>query len=154
MVLKVGEKIPPFKAKDFVNDIITDDDFLGSPVIIYFYPKDDTPGCTKEACGFRDAMESFEDKNVMVIGISPDSPNSHQKFIDKYDLNFPLIADENLALAEAFGVLKEKEGGGKSLIRTTFLCDSEGMIRWVESPVNVEGHMARIEEALATLVPS
>lgn len=152
MPLEIGQKVPPFKAKDFVDDMITEDDFLGSPVVIYFYPKDDTPGCTKEACSFRDAMPKLEHKNVMVVGISPDSPSSHQNFIDKHNLNFPLIADEDLSLAKLFGVLKPKEGGGFSLIRSTFVCDSEGIIRWVESPVQVEGHVERVEAALDAII--
>lgn len=143
-MIQIGDEIPDFTAKDEAGEPIAKEDLLGSPFILYFYPKDDTPGCTKEACNFRDVMEGMEDLSVEVIGISPDSPESHQKFIDKYGLNFPLISDEKKAVGAKFGVLKS-DG---SVIRTTFLCDAEGVIQWIESPVSVEGHIERIFEAI------
>lgn len=147
-LMTVGTKIPDFEGKDFDGEKITSEDLLGAPFVVYFYPKDDTPGCTKEACEFRDVMDSFEELDVMVVGISPDSPASHQKFMNKHELNFPLISDENFEIARKFGVAKPKDGGGYSIVRSTFLCDDEGNIQWVESPVNVEGHVQRVLSAI------
>lgn len=142
-LLEVGAEIPEFTAKDFEGEPITKEDLLGAPFVIYFYPKDDTPGCTKEACEFRDVIDAFEDLNVMVVGISPDSPESHQKFMEKHELNFPLISDEKHEVAKKFGVSK-----GDSITRSTFLCDEDGMIMWSESPVKVEGHVQRVLDAI------
>lgn len=150
--LEIGLEIPAFKAKDFEGEPITRDDLLGAPFVIYFYPKDDTPGCTQEACEFRDLMESFEEMNVMVVGVSPDGTASHQKFMDKHELNFPLISDEDFSIAKAFGVVKEKESGGFSIVRSTFLCDEDGVIQWVESPVKVEGHVQRVLAAIQDML--
>lgn len=150
--LKVGAEIPEFKAKDMNGNPITKDDLLGAPFIVYFYPKDDTPGCTKEACEFRDLMEGFDDMNVAVVGVSPDTPNSHQKFIDKYELNFPLISDEKWELAQKFGVTKNNPSGGNSIVRTTFLCNDTGEVLWVESPVQVEGHAQRVINAIQDIL--
>lgn len=152
-LLKVGEAIPKFEAKDFEGERITSDDLIGAPFVIYFYPKDDTPGCTQQACGFRDLMEGFEDIDVMVVGVSPDSPASHQSFIDKHELNFPLISDEKFDVATKFGVAKKGADGKLAIVRSTFICDGDGIVQWVESPVNVDGHaervLAAIEEVLA-----
>lgn len=148
-LLQVGDTLPTFKAKDHDGDAITNEDLLGSPFVLYFYPKDDTPGCTQEACEFRDVMESFDDVEIFVAGVSPDSPDSHRQFIEKHELNFPLISDAKKELAEKCGVL----GIDGNVIRTTFLFDEEGTVQWVESPVNVNGHVHRvisaIEEVLA-----
>lgn len=144
MTVEVGNEIPKFTAKDFEGHPITREDFLGSPFVIYFYPKDDTPGCTKEACEFRDFMNSFDDVDVMVIGVSRDNAESHRKFMEKHQLNFPLITDENGEMAKKFGVIDAKG----NYIRSTFLCDEDGTIIWVESPVEVEGHVARLLEAI------
>lgn len=146
-LLKIGDSIPSFKAKDFEGEPITKEDLLGAPFVIYFYPKDDTPGCTQEACSFRDLMESFDDMNVMVVGVSPDSPESHQKFMEKHELNFPLISDKDFALSKSFGAVKEKDGS-LSVQRSTFLCDEEGVVQWVESPVQVDGHVERVLDAI------
>lgn len=145
--LKVGDTIPAFKIKDFEGETVTHEDLIGSPFVLYFYPKDDTPGCTTEACEYRDAMSGFDDMDVLVVGISPDDPKSHKKFMEKYDLNFPLLCDENLEVAKKFGAVKEKEGK-TSLERSTFLCDDEGRILWIEQPVKVEGHVDRVMNAL------
>lgn len=142
-LLEIGDSIPDFKAKDFEGEPITKEDLLGAPFVIYFYPKDDTPGCTLEACQFRDLMDTFDDLNVMVIGVSPDSPESHQKFMEKHQLNFPLISDETMEIGKAFGAVNDK-----GYTRTTFLCDEEGVIQWVESPVGVDGHTQRVISAL------
>jgi peroxiredoxin Q/BCP len=148
-LIREGSEIPAFTAKDYSGAAISKDDLLGSPFIIYFYPKDDTPGCTKEACSFRDSISRFNDLDVTVIGVSPDNAESHQKFIDKYQLNFSLISDENFDIARKFGVVTPKEGGGFSIVRSTFLCDENGIIQWVESPVEVDGHIERVISAIS-----
>lgn len=146
--IQIGTEIPEFTAKDFSGETITKEDLLGAPFVIYFYAKDDTPGCTSQACQFRDLMESFDEMNVMVVGISPDSAESHQKFMEKHELNFPLLCDEKLEIARQFGVAKPKDGGGWTIVRSTFLCDEEGVIHWVESPVKVEDHVQRVIAAI------
>lgn len=145
--LEVGQEIPDFEAQDFEGNPVRKEDFLGGPFVIYFYPKDDTPGCTQEACEFRDLMDSFDDLDVMIVGVSPDNAESHQKFMEKHHLNFPLISDENGAMAKKFGVA-EDVNGKLTYIRSTFLCDPDGIIDWVESPVKIEGHVERILDAI------
>src|SRR5579863_2268510 len=130
-MLQAGDKAPDF-------DVMTDEgkqiklkDFKGKYVILYFYPKDDTPGCTKEACAFRDDHSQVSDAGAVVIGVSPDDPQSHDKFAKKYHLPFPLLADTDHALAEKYGVWVEKNNYGKKywgIARTTFLIDPEGKI--------------------------
>lgn len=142
--MNIGDEIPNFSVQDYDGETITRDDLLGSPFVLYFYPMDDTPGCTKEACEFRDTMAAFNELDVLVVGVSPDSKESHKKFVEKYELDFPLLSDETKAMAKTFGALKE-DG---SLIRTTFLCDEEGIIQWMEKPVKVEGHVERVLEAV------
>lgn len=143
--LRVGDTIPEFTALDSEGEKITQEDVLGAPFVLYFYPKDDTPGCTKEACSFRDVMDSFEDMDILVIGVSPDSPESHRKFAEKHELNFPLITDVGMEMCRKFGVTKDGESG---VVRTTFLCDEDGIIQWIEKPVNVEGHVDRVMNAI------
>lgn len=140
---KIGTQIPSFTANDYEGIELESDDLLGSPFVLYFYPKDDTPGCTAEACSFRDAMDSFDDSETTVIGVSPDNAASHIKFMQKHNLNFTLLCDESLDLAHKFGVVQQ----GK-LLRSTFVVDAQGIIRWVESPVDVEGHAKRVLEAV------
>lgn len=150
--LKVGSRLPKFTIKDFEGEPVTQDDLLGIPFVLYFYPKNDTPGCTKEACSFRDFMPTFDDLEFIVIGVSSDNPDSHQKFMEKYELNFPLLSDENLELSKQFGIVKEKTNdAGKpalSVERSTFIIDEEGVIQWVESPVKVDGHVDRVVQAI------
>lgn len=145
--INVGDAIPDFSAKDEEGNELASEDLFGTPTVLYFYPKDDTPGCTKEACSFRDNIERLAQNDVIVIGISPDSAASHQKFIQKHSLNFNLIPDESLNLCKKFDVLKP-EGG---IIRTTFLVDRDGIVQWIERPVNVEGHVERVIDALKLL---
>lgn len=145
--LNVGDTIPAFKIIDKYSEELTDEDLIGSPVVIYFYPKDDTPGCTKEACSFRDNMQRLQAMDVLVIGISPDNEDSHEKFSQKYDLNFTLLADERYELCKKFDVRK----GLLGIERTTFVIDEEGIIRWIERPVSVSGHVDRIIKALEDL---
>jgi len=151
MSYKIGDKIPFFSLKDQHGEEVTSDDLIGSPFVLYFYPKDDTPGCTKEACSFRDKMEDLDQIDALVIGVSPDDPSSHANFIKKYGLNFTLLSDERLELARHFDAIQEKELEGKkslSILRSTFIIDSSGTIVWKEQPVAVDGHTERVLEAL------
>lgn len=141
--LNIGDKIPQFRCKDEEGIEITNDAIIGMPLVIYFYPKDDTPGCTAEACSFRDHINTLENTDTIVIGVSPDSVESHQKFTEKHDLNFTLLSDPEKTMCRDFGVLKE----GK-VERTTFVVDPNGIISWIERPVNVEGHTERVLKAV------
>lgn len=138
--LNVGDPIPAFKIKDEEGYEITPEDLIGSPLVLYFYPKDDTPGCTKEACSYRDRMEEFDELDTLVIGISPDNTESHENFIKKLELNFTLFSDNDLEMCRAFDVLRGKD----ILERTTFVINDDGVIVWLERPVNVEGHVERV----------
>jgi thioredoxin-dependent peroxiredoxin len=126
----------------------------GQPVVLYFYPKDDTPGCTKEACAFRDRSADLKARGAVVLGVSPDDVASHGKFRDKYSLNFPLLADAGHQVADRYGAWREKNLYGKvsmGIQRSTFLIDSAGTVRKVWKRVNVEGHDAEVLAALAAL---
>jgi thioredoxin-dependent peroxiredoxin len=138
-----GDKIPSFSCKNQRGILISDKDLQGTPVVLYFYPKDETPGCTKEACSFRDHMDRLNQLNALVIGISPDSPDSHRLFIDKHQLKFPLLCDEKKEMCKKFDVLRDQ-----SLERTTFVIDPDGIIDWIERPVSIEGHVERVLEAV------
>jgi peroxiredoxin Q/BCP len=150
MALDIGEEIPEFTLKDQEGEHVSKEDLLGSPFVVYFYPKDDTPGCTKEACSFRDEMDAFDAHEVLVIGVSPDNEKSHQNFSEKHQLTFPLLADVEGKLAELFGVQKESNGK-KGVERSTFLFDEEGILVWMEKPVSVDGHTERVLEAVREL---
>lgn len=141
--IKIGDKIPDFSIKSFDGIEVEKEDLLGSPFVLYFYPKDDTPGCTAEACSFRDSMDMFDELNTNVVGISPDSADSHIKFIQKHDLNFLLLCDEKMDVARKFGAVQE---GGKGIVRSTFVVDAAGIVRWIEQPVSIEGHAQRVLE--------
>lgn len=152
--INVGDAIPNFKARDEEGNERLAQDLFGTPVVLYFYPKDDTPGCTKEACSFRDSMDRLSQEDVVVIGVSPDSSVSHQKFIQKHALNFSLLSDESHELSKKFDVLKNTEVDGQKKIsyeRTTFLIDRNGIVKWIERPVKVEGHVDRVIAALKDL---
>src|SRR5262249_6245944 len=128
--------------------------FRGKPVVLYFYPKDDTPGCTKEACSFRDLHGELQKHGARVLGVSADSVDSHAKFRDKFELNFPLLADEGHQVAEKYGAWREKNMYGKKSMgiqRSTFLIDAEGRVAKVWKGVKVEGHDEQVMEALARL---
>lgn len=151
----IGNNIPSFSVKDHEGIEIDSEDLIGSPFILYFYPKDDTSACTQEACEFRDELESFESLDTLVIGVSPDDSASHLRFIKKNRINFTLICDENFDLARKFEVTKEKEVDGKKtlgIIRSTFFIDSSGVIRWMEKPVIVDGHIERTLAAVKKYV--
>ena len=151
-MIDVGSPFPEFELQDQTGQTRTKTDFLGSPTVYYFYPKDDTPGCTKEACGFRDRMPALQ--GAAVVGVSPDGVASHQKFAQKFGLEFPLLADVEQKLAQACGVWVEKSMYGKKYMgieRSTFLVDSEGIVRKVWRKVKPEGHAEEVEEALRSL---
>lgn len=153
--LEVGAKAPAFTLVTDQGTKAKLSDFKGSPVVLYFYPKDDTPGCTKEACAFRDASKELKKLGAVVLGVSPDSSESHAKFRDKYSLNFTLLADQDHALAEAYGAWREKNMYGKKSIgvqRSTYLIDASGKVAKVWKKVSVDGHDAQVLEALRELL--
>ncbi len=145
--LKPGMKAPYFEGIDQNGNKITSNDLLGRKVVLYFYPKDDTPGCTKEACNLRDNYQRLQDAGYTVIGVSADDQGSHQKFIEKYNLPFPLIADTDKNIIRAFDVWGKKQFMGKvfeGIIRTTFVIDENGIITDVITSVDVENHTQQI----------
>lgn len=148
MTVKLGERIPNFSIKDYEGIELESEDLIGSPFVLYFYPKDDTPGCTAEACSFRDNMDYFDDMDITVIGVSADDAESHRKFIQKHQLNFTLLCDDGMVLAKKFGAVQEKSGGVMGILRSTFVVDANGVIQWMEMPVSVEGHAQRVLEAV------
>jgi len=138
-----GIKAPDFKAINQNEDIITLSSLEGKKVVLYFYPKDDTPGCTKEAMSFRDNNKALEELGVVVIGVSPDKQKSHEKFCNKYDLNFDLLVDDAHEIAEVYGAWGEKKMYGKvymGIIRSTFIIDEKGMVIKAYPKVKAEGH--------------
>lgn len=149
--INTGDQVPSFEGQDGEGKKISSKSLLGKTYVIYFYPKDDTPGCTKEACYFRDNMPHFDQLNIPVIGISPDTHESHLKFKTKYGLNFTLLSDPDHKICEAFDVWQEKDNFGKKylgVLRSTFIIDEKGKISWIERPVQVEGHAERILQIL------
>jgi len=145
--LKVGDVAPPFKGVDQNGDLIELAQFSGKKVALYFYPKDDTPGCTAQACNLRDNLASLTDQGIEVIGVSTDSIKSHTKFVSKYSLNFPLIADENKEIVELYGVWGLKKFMGREYMgtnRTTFLIDEKGIIQEVISKPKTVAHAEEI----------
>jgi len=139
--LKAADKAPDFNSKDQNGEEVSLADFKGKTVILYFYPKDDTPGCTAEACDFRDNYQSLISKGYEVIGVSTDDSKSHKKFETKYSLPFPLIADEDKSINEAYGVWAEKNMYGKKYMgtaRTTFIIDNDGIIKQVIEKVDTK----------------
>ncbi|HBL28845.1 MAG TPA: thioredoxin-dependent thiol peroxidase [Acidobacteria bacterium] len=149
-----GAAAPDFLLKADDGREVRLSDFRGKPVVIYFYPKDDTPGCTREACAFRDRSAELAERGAVVLGVSPDDVESHGRFRDKYSLNFPLLADVGHQMAEAYGAWREKNMYGKvsmGIQRSTYLLDGAGIVRKVWKKVNVDGHDTQVLEALATL---
>ncbi|MCS7028532.1 MAG: thioredoxin-dependent thiol peroxidase [Bacteroidia bacterium] len=141
MGLNIGDIAPDFSAKDQNGTLLKLSDFKGKTVILYFYPKDDTPGCTKEACNFRDNYSTLLQKGMVVLGVSADDEQSHKKFADKFNLPFPLIADTEKNIIHAYGVWGEKNMYGKKsmgIIRTTFIIDPEGKIQDIIKKVDTE----------------
>lgn len=145
---------PAFKAPSTLGKDLSLKDFKGKSLVIYFYPRDSTPGCTQESCDFRDAKTEIEKLGGVVLGVSKDSMTSHDKFIEKYDLNFPLLSDPDRKMIEAFGVWKEKKMYGKKTMgveRSTFLIDKNGVIKKAWRKVKVKGHLDEVIEALKEL---
>ncbi|MBM7587073.1 peroxiredoxin Q/BCP [Bacillus pakistanensis] len=148
MSVEVGKKAPEFEMQANNGEIIKLSDFQGQNVVLYFYPKDMTPGCTTEACDFRDKHEEFKDVNAVILGVSPDPVDKHQKFIDKHGLPFLLLVDEDHKVAEDYDVWKLKKNFGKEYMgieRSTFLIDKEGNLVKEWRKVRVKGH---VDEAL------
>ena len=147
ITLTQGDKAPNFSSKDQNGDNISLDQFKGQKVVLYFYPKDNTPGCTAEACDFRDNYQGLKAKGIEVLGVSVDDEKSHQKFITKYDLPFTLVADTENTIVEAYGVWAEKNMYGKKYMginRTTFIIDEEGNIAHVISKVDTKAPTAQV----------
>jgi peroxiredoxin Q/BCP len=154
MTVETGLPAPDFLLSDDRGHMTTLSQFKGAPVVLYFYPKDDTPGCTKEACAFQDHLPDFSNVQATVIGVSRDSAERHQKFKAKYGLTFPLIVDSEATLCQAYGAWKEKTLYGKTSLgieRSTFLIDSQGMVRRIWRKVKVDGHVGEVIAALAKL---
>jgi len=146
-VLSEGDRLPKLTVVDDTGAKVKLGDLADDYLVLYFYPKDDTPGCTNEGMQFRDAAEAFQKKKARIVGVSRDSVASHQKFKAKYDLPFTLLADTDQAVCDAFGVIGEKNMYGKKVvgvIRSTFLIDAKGEIRKVWPKVKVDGHVAEV----------
>ena len=150
-MLKIGEKAPTFTLKDKNNNDVSLSDFLGKKIVLYFYPRDNTPGCTRQACAFAESYSIFKEKNVEVIGISKDSIASHVKFAEKYNLPFTLLSDPELIAINAHGVWQEKKMCGKvgmGVVRTTFIIDENGNIEKIMPKVKPD---TNAQEILAEL---
>ncbi len=149
-MLKEGDEAPDFTTKNQNGEDVKLADLRGKRVVLYFYPKDDTPGCTKEACSLRDSFDIFEEKGIKIFGVSTDSEKSHQKFISKYSLPFNLLADTEKELVNAYGVWGEKMNYGKKYMginRTTFLIDEDGKIAKIFKKVKVDEHADEVLQA-------
>jgi len=150
-MVAVGEPAPDYTLRSDEGRLVSPNDFRGKKVVLYFYPKDDTSGCTKEACSFRDNLARVRSKGAVIVGVSRDDLKSHAKFRDKYELNFPLLSDDDGRVTEAYGVWKKKNLYGREYFgieRTTFLIDEEGKIARIWPRVKVDGHT---DEVLAAL---
>ena len=153
-MIKEGDQAPQFSLPADDGSVVTRESLRGKNVVLYFYPKDDTSGCTKEACDFRDAFPRFGKIDAEVIGVSPDNIESHRKFKKKYQLPFRLLADESHKLADAFGVWKEKSMYGRKYMgieRTTAIIDRQGRVARIFPKVRVPGHVQEVEAALSEL---
>jgi len=153
-MIEEGQPAPDFTLQDQDGKAVTLSALRDSPIVLYFYPKDDTPGCTTEACAFRDAEADYRAAGAKVLGVSPDNVKSHAKFATKHQLPFPLLADTETKVCELFGVWKEKSMYGKTYMgveRTTILIDAKGVVRKVFPKVKVPGHSHAVLEALKAL---
>jgi peroxiredoxin Q/BCP len=149
---KVGERAPEFTAKTDTGATVSLKDFRGKKVVLYFYPQDDTSGCTREATDFRDNLAAVHAKGAAVLGVSPDSVDSHAAFKQKFGLPFPLISDEDKAIVTAYGVWKERVRDGRTIMRTertTFIIDENGIIQRIFPAVTVDGHVNDVLAALS-----
>lgn len=151
-MVKEGQKAPDFRLQETSGKEVSLKELKGKKVVLYFYPKDDTPGCTREACDLRDNFSTFKKKNTVIYGVSRDTIESHEKFTKKYSLPFPLLSDPEHKLAEAYGAWGEKNMYGKKtmgIIRSTFVIDENGKIEKVYKNVKVDGHIEKLIENLA-----
>ncbi len=152
MALAAGDQAPAFSLTSTSGETIRLSDWLGRKVVLYFYPKDDTPGCTKEACSFRDHLSAVTKADAVVLGVSRDDHKAHQKFTRKFGLTFPLLSDPDAAVCKAYGVYKQKSLYGRTYMgieRTTFIIDAQGRVSRVFPKVNVNGHTEEVLQALA-----
>jgi len=152
--MEIGDNIPSKLGVDAEGDIVHDSDFAGKPLVIYFYPKDNTPGCTAEACSIRDEYESLTARGYVVIGISKDSPASHLKFIARHNLNFILLSDESTEVNQAFGVWQKKKMAGREYmgtVRTTFITDASHQIVAIISKVDTKNAGAQLLDVINSL---
>jgi peroxiredoxin Q/BCP len=150
-MVEEGKPAPDFTLADQNGKNVTLSKLKGSPVVLYFYPKDDTPGCTKEACAFRDEFADFKKAGAVILGVSPDDSASHAKFAKKFELPFTLVADDDKKVCEAYGVWKEKNMYGKKYMgveRTTFVIDKKGLVAKIFAKVKVDGHSTEVLEAV------
>jgi peroxiredoxin Q/BCP len=150
-VVEEGAPAPDFELQSDEGETVTLAALRGKPVVLYFYPKDDTPGCTTEACEFRDAYDRFREQGVEILGVSPDTEASHRKFKSKYELPFTLLADPDHRTAEAYGVWKEKRNYGKTYMgieRSTFVIDADGKVAKAMRGIRPAGHAAKVLETL------
>ena len=148
---EVGKKAPDFTLEDQDCKKISLKDFAGKKVVLYFYPKDNTSGCTKEACSFRDDFPKFKKSKAVILGVSPDSVSSHKKFVEKYNLPFILLSDESKKVLDKYNVWKEKSMYGRKYMgveRTTYIIDENGKIKKIFNKVKVDGHNLEVMEAL------
>ena len=153
-LLTIGSQAPDFQSKDQNDQIVQLSNYRGKKVALYFYPKDDTPGCTKQACNLRDNYSTLLDNNIQVIGVSVDSPESHRRFIQKHGLPFPLVADTEQQIVKMYQVWGEKNNYGKKYIgthRVTYLIDEQGIIQYVFPKIQTENHAQQI--LTVTLTP-
>ena len=153
-LMNIGDQVPDLKLPASNGEQVSLKDFEGKYIVLYIYPKDDTPGCTKQACAFRDTHKDFEDLNAVIIGLSKDGESSHEKFINKYELPFLLLSDENLELMKVFGAWKEKSMYGRTFLgvqRSTFLIDPQGKVVHIWPKVRVAGHIEKVLEELKSI---
>jgi peroxiredoxin Q/BCP len=151
-MVEVGKKAPDFTLPDFKGNKHKLSDYQGKPVVLYFYPKDDTPGCTKEACSFRDNFSDYKKAGIVVLGVSVDDEKSHEKFVNKYELPFTLLSDKNKKVVEKYGVWKEKNMYGKKYWgteRKTFLIDEDGKIAHIFNKIKTDTHAEDVLEILS-----
>lgn len=154
MMIEEKTKAPDFSLIDETGKQVSLSDFIGKPVVLYFYPKDNTPGCTTEACGFRDSYSKYEDLDVVILGVSPDSQKSHEKFAAKHQLPFTLLVDEDHKVSEMYGVWGKKKMMGREYFgihRTTYLIDKNGVVARVFKGVKPINHSQEVLDAIAVL---
>jgi len=152
-MLNIGDKAPDFKGMDMDGKVISLGEYKGKKLILYFYPKDNTPGCTAEACSLRDGYTELKRMGFGIVGVSPDDGKSHRKFSEKHDLRFPLIADTDKVIAQAYGVWGEKKFMGRQYMgiqRTTFIIDENGVIEKIFTKVDTKKHFEQIADSYRT----